>query len=91
MKKDKDQTKPQAQVTVLTAEFLKKRGLPRDKANYVMAVVRMRQEVRHLMRTATDSDVVQELLCLDEFFDDTVTTMYAAAGETTNPNPKGAA
>lgn len=86
-------TKQPAKVVALTADFLKSRGLPRDKANYVMAVIRMRQEVRHLLKTTKDAEVHQELLCLDEFFDDTVTTMYAVAAQQapTPTTPKGAA
>lgn len=78
----------------LTADFLKKRGLSRDKANYVMAVIRMRHEVRHLMETAHDPDVVQELLCLDAFFDDSIGTMYEIERDEKGPTPnkpKGAA
>lgn len=78
----------------ITADFLKKRGLPRDKANYVMSVIRMRAEVRHLMETAKDKDVVQELLCLDGFFEDSVSTMYEIESAKLNPKPtkpKGAA
>lgn len=62
----------------ISSTFLAKRGLPRDKANYVTALIRMRVEVRHLMRTARDQDVVAELLCLDEFIEDSVSTMYEA-------------
>lgn len=81
----------QKTVPILTPEFLKRKALTRDKANYVMAIVRMRQEVRHLMNTATDIDVTQELLCLDEFFEDSVTTMYTIDQQPTQPKPKGAA
>lgn len=87
-------TKPKAPATVtaFTVGMMRSKGLTRDKANYVMAVVRMRAEVRHLMRTATDDTVVQELLCLDEFFEDTVTTIYAEQSNKPQPTkPKGAA
>ncbi len=79
-----------AVVKTITAEEFKRKGLPRDRANYVISVVRMRQEVRHLMETAKDPIVVQELLCLDEFFNDTVTSMYT--GPDNKPTkPKGVA
>lgn len=75
------------------AQFLRQRGLPRDKANYVMAVIRMRAEVRHLMHTATDPDVVDEVLVLDSFLEDSITTMYQIEGHVTPSAtpPKGAA
>lgn len=81
----KKTTKQKAAATVspITAGMMRNKGLTRDKANYVMAVVRMRAEVRHLMRTVTDDAVVQELLCLDEFFEDSVTVMYS--DKPTNP------
>lgn len=79
-----------AVVKAITAEEFKRKGLPRDRANYVISVVRMRQEVRHLMETAKDPLVVQELLCLDEFFSDTVSFMYTGP-ENKPTKPKGVA
>jgi len=80
----------QATIRRITADDFKKRGLTRDRANYVISVVRMRQELRHLLETAKDPIVVQELLCLDEFFNDTVTFMYT--GPDNKPTkPKGVA
>lgn len=84
---------PTVKVGVLTPSFLAKRGLPRDKANYVTQVIRMRAGIRHLMETATDPDVVEELLCLDSFFEDSVRVMYELAAQRAGGSvpPKGAA
>lgn len=56
-------------------------ALPRDKANYVTSVIRMRAELRHLMGTARDKDVVEELVVLDSFFEDSVSLIYQRARE----------
>ncbi len=72
---------PAVKVGVLTPSFLAKRGLPRDKANYVTAIIRMRAVIRGLMETTYDPDVVEDLLLLDTMFDDSIREMYQRAAQ----------
>lgn len=73
---DEQETDKLAEKILPPTLLMKRRGLTRDRANYVTAVIQMRAKVRHLMETARDATVVEELLVLDSFLEDTITTIY---------------
>ena len=57
-------------------KFLMKRGLSRDKANYVELLVRWRQDMQAMVRVAKDEDVLSGLDGMIEILGDEIMTMY---------------
>lgn len=86
-----DRPKPKGVPDLTGSGFLLRRGLRRDKANYVTSIVRIRQELTHLRKLIGDPDVLEEIIVLTEFMEDSVHYMYQLEDEQQNPPPKGVA
>ena len=63
-------------VVMSGSEFLKSRGLKRDKANYVTSLIKMRAELGLLLRLNRDPTVEAEINALLEFIEDSIGFMY---------------
>ena len=60
------------------AKFLVKRGLTRDRANYVTTLIKFRSEMSHLLRYSRDKDVIEALDGMCEIIGCEVEDMYEA-------------
>lgn len=86
-----NENKPKGVPDLTGSGFLLKRGLRRDKANYVTSIIKIRQELAMLKKMVGDPDVLEEIIVLTEFIEDSVQYMYMLESEQQNPPPKGAA
>lgn len=58
------------------AEFIKRKGLTRDKANWVTLMVRLRADMKALERLVSDPDVLMEIATVADIVEDSVQWMY---------------
>lgn len=56
--------------------FLMRRGLKRDRANYVSCLIRYKAELDQLLRMTTDATVKEELRTMGGFVTETIELMY---------------
>ena len=59
--------------------FLLRKGMRRDKADYVAAVVRIKADLQHLLKGVSDASVMDEIEVLCEFIEDSVHLMHEMA------------
>lgn len=75
----KREKKPRV-IDLTGAEFLKKKGLPRDQANYVTTMIRMKADLHALMKLTSDPCVLEELDTMIGVMQETVEWIYALDG-----------
>lgn len=63
------------------SSFLVKRGLTRDRANYVSMLVKFRAEAAHLRKYTKDADILEMLDGICEIIGCDVEDVYAAQAE----------
>lgn len=66
--------------------FLMKRGLKRDRANYVTSLIRFKAELDQLQRMTSDGDVKEEIRTMSGFVTETVELMYTLESMDTGGN-----
>ena len=69
--------KRKAAVDLRGSDLLRKKGLKRDKANFVTLLLRMRADLGALGRITSDEDVQEEIETLMGFIMETVELMYS--------------
>lgn len=62
-------------------DFLRKRGLRRDQANYVTTLIRARADMMAIRKMTMDPDVINEIDELSEMIQDSIEWIYALEEE----------
>lgn len=72
---------PKATPIEPAAKFLLKRGLTRDRANYVSLLIRFRQEASMLVKYTKDADILDQLDGMVEIIGCDIEDVYEAQAE----------